>query len=684
MLLVGILTAFTAVSQSGTVKSTIGVVTVTRFKTDADKIVGSISQVSGAEIERVGHTHVQELLLRVPGVNFHRGNGQEYLPAIRSPVLSGAGACGGILTAEDGIPLRAAGFCNINELFEAHTEQAQRIEVIQGPGPALYGSNAMHGVVNVITPDIAEDHRGLASILVGPNDFGRLKLAANHRTSNWGLGARLTGTHDGGFRDDSGYGQQKLTLRYQYRGGRFNNNSGFSYTNLNQETAGFISGKDAYKSPRTAELNANPEAFRDARALRLWSRMVYALEGGSKWQITPYLRYTNMDFRQHFLPGDPLEQNGQKSLGIQTAYYLQARPSLVVILGIDAETGKGFLKQGQDAPTTGSKFLQQTIPAGNHYDYTVDVGNIAPFVHIDWDISEKLWLTAGVRYDVMRYNYDNLALDGRTRDDGSICGFGGCRYNRPADRKDKFTNWSPKLGLGYQISSRQFAYVNLARGFRAPQATELYRLQRKQNTADLDSVHLDSIEVGIKGEVGALGYQLAAFYMEKRNAIFRDSDFFTVSSGQTRHRGAELQLYYPLGSMLEVTLNVNIANHKYSHDQVLHGINIHGNDVDTAPRYFGSARLGWQPLPASSIELEWVNVGAYYLDLENLHKYPGHNLFNLRAHWSATPQIDVFARLTNLLDNKYAARADFTSFSQERYFPGMPRALQLGVQWHWL
>ncbi len=660
------------------------VVSATRFERDASGIAGSISQVPADTIDLVGHVHVQELLLRVPGVNLHRGNGQEYLPAIRSPVLSGAGACGGILTAEDGIPLRAAGFCNINELFEAHTEQARRIEVIQGPGTALYGSNALHGVVNVITPGVPEDYRSAIGIDAGPDDFRRLKLAAGRRGDDWGLGLNLTATHDDGFRDDAGYDQQKLTLRYQYSGERLSLDVGLSYSNLNQETAGFIEGRNAYKSRSISESNANPEAFRDARAVRLWSRLEYSLDDGSRLQITPYLRYTDMDFLQHFLPGDPLEQNGQKSLGLLSAYAFQAGAGLQLIAGVDAEFSQGFLQQDQDGPTAGSAFLRETIPEGNHYDYEVDATNVAPFLHLDWEIDPRFSLSAGVRYESMRYDYDNLALDGRSRDDGTSCGFGGCRYSRPADREDSFDNWSPKLGLSYRFSPQQSAYVNLSRGFRAPQATELYRLQRAQTVADLDSEHLDSIEVGVKGSGDKFVYQLAAFAMQKDNVIFRDSDFFNVSDGQTTHRGLEAQLSYRFSPVLDAGINANLVRHQYDYRQILNDINIDGNDVDTAPRYFGTAQLGWQPLPAARLELEWVYVGPYYLEPENLHEYSGHSLFNLRANWSPNPRLGLFARLTNLSNRKYAERADFTSFTQERYFPGTPRTLVLGAQWRWL
>jgi outer membrane receptor for ferrienterochelin and colicin len=60
-------------------------------------------------------------------------------------VLTGPGSCGSFLLLEDGIAVRPTGFCNVNELFELPSEQAEAIEVIRGPASALYGSNAVHG-----------------------------------------------------------------------------------------------------------------------------------------------------------------------------------------------------------------------------------------------------------------------------------------------------------------------------------------------------------------------------------------------------------------------------------------------------------------------------------------------------------------------------------------------------------
>ena len=94
--------------------------------------------------------HPAEVLNTVAGVNIHRGSGQEHLTAIRSPVLTGGAGAGSFLYTLDGVPLRAAGFANVNGLLEAPTEVASRIEVFKGPGPADFGSNAVHGLINVV------------------------------------------------------------------------------------------------------------------------------------------------------------------------------------------------------------------------------------------------------------------------------------------------------------------------------------------------------------------------------------------------------------------------------------------------------------------------------------------------------------------------------------------------------
>jgi len=177
---------------------------------------GNIDRIDTESLVAIQHHHMHELLTRVSGVWLSRGSGQEHLTAIRSPVLTGAGSCGAFLFLEDGIPIRPAGFCNVNSLFEVNSEQAQSIEVIRGPGNALYGSNALHGIVNVLMPRPGPDRTPRVSLEIGANDFYRAKADLPFSSESPWL-ASLAYADDGGFRDDSGYQQGKLHAKRDWQ-----------------------------------------------------------------------------------------------------------------------------------------------------------------------------------------------------------------------------------------------------------------------------------------------------------------------------------------------------------------------------------------------------------------------------------------------------------------------------------
>ncbi len=652
------------------------VVTATRSEQALAGTPVNTAWISEQDLNLIGQTHINESMARIAGAWISRGNGQEHLTAIRSPVLTGAGGCGAFLMLQDGVSLRAAGFCNINELFEANTNQAQRIEVIKGPGTAVHGSNAMHGVIDVISPDIPDTPQATMSLETGSYDYNRIKTSFSR--DNFRLDATLIS--DAGYKDASGFDQQLINMQYQSTAGPVRVITRLSATNLNQETAGFIFGHNAYKQAGLRRDNPNPEAFRDAKSLRLHSRIEYSLNADAELVLTPYLRYTDMAFLQHFLPGQALEENGQKSIGILSSWHQLLGANSNLIGGADFEFTHAFLKESQANSTDSpSAFLRATIPPGVHYDYMVDAVVISPFVQLQWDLSVKNRITTGIRFDYVNYDYNNKTLTGRSKDDGTSCGFGGCRFNRPADREDSFSNWSPKLGFSHDFNSHNQLYISLARGFRAPQATELYRLQNEQNVSRIDSVHLDSVEVGFRGSTTRSTYDISLYNMRKDNVIFRDSDRVNMDNGKTTHRGIEVTYKADLTNSLEVSLSTTYAIHQYDFNRILHGINIEGNDVDTAPRHMGSAQLGWHFGAASRAELEWVHMGPYYEDPENLHTYAGHDLLNLRIQSRLSNEWQLSFRLINLGNVDYAERADF-GFGEDRYFVGNPLTAFIGIQ----
>lgn len=636
-----------------------------------------VSSISEETLSRVSFQHIQESLNYVAGTGVQRGNGQEYLPALRSPVLAGAGGCGGIFAAEDGIPLRAAGFCNINELFEAHGEMAQRIEVLKGPVSALYGANAIHGVINVVTPDTTYDD-GLAAIDVGSYGFSRLKFRKGKDLGNSGIGINASVTRDTGYRDNEGVDQEKVNLRHRFAWAKSSITTGFTYTHLNQDTAGYIEGFESYKNKALAQSNLNPEAFRKASSMRLWSKYKTQSDGNYALSITPYLRKQSMDFRMHFLPGKPLEENAQQGVGVLSQLNYVLSPTFSIDVGIDAEYTEGELLQYQTGETEGSAFLVETVPVGEHYNYDVNAMLVAPFTALTWHQDD--WkLSLGARYEQMHYDYTNNMIAGRTRDDGTMCGFGGCRYSRPESAENTFHNFSPKFNASYQYSDQVQFYGGVSRGYRAPQATELYRLQREQQVADLDSVTATNYEVGVKGKTQQGRYVLSLYRMLKDNVIYRNSDFFNVNDGETLHQGVELTVNHGLSDKLSLDFAGTYARHTYEHSQLLGEVDIQGNIIDTAPKVQTNTRLRYVFSDAVTSELEWQYVSRYFTDAENLNEYEGHHLLHARIHYALSSKVSLFARINNLLDVNYAERADFTSFSGPRYFPGRPRNVMLSV-----
>jgi len=653
------------------------VVTATRSPVALERYAGSATRIEPGAVELTGATHAIELVNRAAGAMIQRGSGQESLTALRSPVLTGAGACGAVLVLEDSIPIRPVGTCNVNELFEVNFEQAAAIEVLRGPGGVLYGSSAVHGIINVIPPRPDELPVFGGAAEYGSDDWRRLSFAASAADDGHGFGATLIGTDDGGWRDASGFEEQKLYAAWVPSLARGSLKVSVSGSNLDQETAGFIQGEDAYRDRAIARSNPDPEAYRDATSLRLAAQYV----GASGDALRLVLRSSRMDFLQHFLLGQPVEDNGQDSGAVLFTTRPHAFAGGELVAGADAELANSSLLQFQAGPTTGGPPGANEIrPAGKHYDYTVDSGVLAGYA--DWrrPLGARFSFEAGLRLERARYAYDNRMIDGNTDENGVPCP-GGCLYSRPADRDDEFTNLAPRLALVWSAGDSTTAYLTLARGFRAPEATELYRLQRQQSVADLDSETIDAAELGLRWRAEAASVDLALFTMDKDDVILRDSAGFNVSGGRTRHRGVEYEADWAFAGDWLVAAAGTYARHEYRFTALVdQGEQItSGNDMDTAPRDIHALRLRYGGTGLEA-ELEWLWVGAYWANAANTARYGGHDVGNLRVaiepgrNWTAT------LRVTNLLDAAYADRADF-AFGDFRYFPGRGRAYFLELGW---
>jgi outer membrane receptor protein involved in Fe transport len=634
---------------------------------------GNIQRLGHGVLERTAAHHPHELFNRVAGAWIVRGSGQEHQTALRSPVLGGGGACGSVLFLEDGIPIRPAGFCNINQLAELATGLADAVEVVRGPGNAVHGSNALHGIVNVLMPVPGTRPGPLAALEAGANDFFRLRLAGPSGESGAWFAAG-SWAEDGGFREASGYQQGKAHFKrdFQVRDGEFT--LGFTATRLRQDTAGFIYGQDAYRDEALSRTNPTPEAFRNMDAQRVYGRWTRSL-GSLQLDLRPYLRHSDMSFMHHALPGQPVEDNGHHSAGILSALRF-GQGKLEVTAGLDADWAEVFLRQVQAAPAAGPPRIGETRPAGRHYDYRVNSFALAPFLQAEYRMSGRWRLGGGLRFEYTRYDYDNRMLSGDTREDGSPCGFGGCFYSRPGDRRDSFGQWAPLLSASYRLGAGSALFASLARGYRVPQTTELYRLQNGQLVPDLDPERIDSWEAGWRATGAGWSADITLFSMRKRDSVFRDAEGYNVSGARSRHHGIEASMNRQLPGNWWLAANATYARHSYDFDFAANrGERFEsGRDMDTAPRWLGSAELRYTPARGPDLALQWVHLGSYFLEPANRFEYPGHDLLHLRAGLRVSSGLYLSLRLNNLADRRVADRADYGA-GDYRYLPGRGREL---------
>ena len=267
------------------------IVTASRLPTSAMTLPVAWSVVDQATLERIAPQHSNQVFNRVAGAWVSRGNGQESLVSVRSPVLTGAGSCGAFMTAQDGISMRSPGFCNVNQLFDANLLQAGSVEVLKGPATVVFGSNAQHGIINVLTRSVSETPNTV-SVEAGSRDYYR--LSASGAFDSVALAAQSS--RYGGYQDASGYEQQKATLRIDHEWQKWRLKGSLEGSHLDQETAGYIAGFEAYKDDDAREENGNPEAYRNAWSGRGYLGFSRDWGAHAEIAIRPYWRSNSMTF----------------------------------------------------------------------------------------------------------------------------------------------------------------------------------------------------------------------------------------------------------------------------------------------------------------------------------------------------------------------------------------------------
>jgi len=224
-------------TASGAEVTTLKEVTVTgtREQEALAETPASVGIISSKEIDELKAGHPSQIMGEVPGVYVNVTGGEGHMTAIRQPITTAPV----YLYLEDGIPTRSTGFFNHNALYEINLPQAGGIEVTRGPGSALYGSDAIGGVINVLTRPAPLKPEADVSIEAGQYGWRRLLLSGGNSKGDDGYRADLNLTHTDGWRDGTDYDRQSATLRWD----RFLQSGAslktvISGSNIDQNTAG--------------------------------------------------------------------------------------------------------------------------------------------------------------------------------------------------------------------------------------------------------------------------------------------------------------------------------------------------------------------------------------------------------------------------------------------------------------
>lgn len=129
----------------------------------------AIFVISAEDIRRSGATSLPEVLRLAPNLNVQQVNAADY--AISARGFNGYETSNKLLVLVDGRSIYSTLHSGV--FWDAHgpmLQNIERIEVVSGPGGALYGSNAMNGVINIITRSTAETRGTLISVGAGDDD----------------------------------------------------------------------------------------------------------------------------------------------------------------------------------------------------------------------------------------------------------------------------------------------------------------------------------------------------------------------------------------------------------------------------------------------------------------------------------------------------------------------------------
>ncbi|NOT07011.1 MAG: TonB-dependent receptor, partial [Gemmatimonadales bacterium] len=652
------------------------VVSATREERRKSETAVSVGIVDAAAMREATPHHPGEIIGRVAGAWVANLGGEGHMTSIRQPITTKP-----VYTfLEDGVPIRSTGFFNHNGLYEINIPQSDRVEVIKGPGTAVYGSDAVGGVVSVFTRDPSA--APTASLVVEGGRFGyaRALVSGSNSWGREGVRADLNVTRSDGYRNDAPYQRQSATLRWDHALGdhaRFK--TLFSWSHIDQASDG---GSDLTRADFVGNLatNYSPITFRRVKAFRVSSAYERRTEA-SLLTFTAYGRYNSLDIMPSWqLSFDPqVWATSNRSFGLLSRYR-RTVPSIQANLsvGADLEYSPGKRMEQGITPAKNGLFYTGFTAGEVQYDYDVAFRQAAPYVQAELSPLDRVHIDLGLRGDIVGYTYDNRLSDLTTGP-----------HRRPASTQVTYRRLSPKVGVAVDLLSTLNVYAAYRAAFRVPSESQLFRQGSATNTVDLKPVRADNYEVGFRSGVGRVASLEASLYrLDIRDDILTFQDpanglRLATNAGITRHRGIEVAASVAPASGVRLDGSWVHAKHSYGEWVPSTSLDYTGKEIELAPRDLGRIGLTLSPrrLDGATLTAEWIHQGAYWMDPANTTRYEGYSVGNLSARVPLPLGFDLSTRLNNVTNERIAETTSFTPQQGARFRPGAPRTLFVSLRY---
>ncbi|EKO3933366.1 TonB-dependent receptor [Vibrio fluvialis] len=457
------------------------VVTANRFEQKQASVLSATTVISRQEIEQYQANSLTEVLRRVPGVEIAQNGGRGHNASV---FMRGTNS-DHVLVLVDGVRIdSAAGGVAINHFPLGLVE---RLEVIRGPGAAMYGSDAVGGVINIIT----RSHRGnnLKQVTVGigsnqtrkgdvvakadVNEQGHLQLAAGfEKTDGYDIKSAQTGV-------DYGYESQNLMGGYEHR---FNDNW------LGYVSASWFDSDVEYNSSGSVY-----HGFSDNQSFT--GQLNYE---GAKLKSLVTLNYQqteNLDYSQSEGKDNASTRANIDLTQIQWANIYQLNEYVELGGGVDGRRES----LGDDALSYGSAHSL----AGESRD-TKGIFGSGKLTISDWV------LEANVRHD-------------------------------KHDKYDGHTTWS--VAAGYKLGEYHRVRASYGTAYKAPSYSDL------TTTPDLEAEESRNIEVGVSGDYSFARWNISAYDNKVDNLIiwYEGSSGWYSDNVDARIKGLEMDVNFDTG-----------------------------------------------------------------------------------------------------------------------------------------